>query len=417
MNHHIRRLLAMDDSEIARLLRVKLGEVESFLKEASTKFPQDPGAEICDAVLQEVRNISQSTTPASIKSQIQGKFVVINLPTKDPNLEDTQEFTSTHSILSNLTPTDESKLCDLRKTFESDPELRRYLGDFQLKSDTDSDLWNEIQRKLLRLPKKMASSWKKQAVELAEKAGAKSDSDKSNMKQIPFKDNEDNEDRKDDKVIYPGLTGNIQAKGLCLSKDASLDFEFLKGIKTKDLSEDLRLLVSLVSICITFIDLEEDLHHALETVYRFGTIPLFSNSDQCKKYITALKQRFQRTLKAERNADEDPLSFLKAWIAVDEAIHSLVFIPPVDSNSWWGELQKQSRRILWKIAKEAQEKGHDVGIQELSGLYANIRKLSSKNSDLELDVGGIPREVQTCLRVYARIDQEELPGRVIFRSK
>jgi hypothetical protein len=36
--------------------------------------------------------------------------------------------------------------------------------------------------------------------------------------------------------------------------------------------------------------------------------------------------------------------------------------------------------------------------------------------DLQLDCGGTPGEVLTCIRVYARINQEELPGRVLFRS-
>ena len=413
MGDHTRKLLDMNDSNstIAWFVRSRLNEIESFLEEASTKFPHDPGAEISDAVRQEFRNISQPTTPAIIKSQMKEKLVYINLPTQYSNSKDIKESTPHDSV----TSTDEFKLYHLKNTFESDPELCRYLGEeFKLKSETDSDLWNEIQRKLLRLPKKIAISWKEKAVKLAEKAGAKIDNNKSNMKQLPFIDNEDH---KKPEVIYPGLKENIQTKGLGLYKNVSLDFEFLKGIKTENLSDDLNLLSRLVCTCITFIDLEPDLHHALETVYKFDTIHLHSNPEQREKYITALTQRFQRTLKAEKNSDEDPLSFLKAWIAVDEAIHSLVFIPPVDSNSWWGELQKQSRPMLWKIAKEAQEKGHDVGIQELSGLYASIRKLSSKNSDLELEVGGIPREVQTCLRVYARIDKQELPGRVIFRSK
>ncbi len=152
---------------------------------------------------------------------------------------------------------------------------------------------------------------------------------------------------------------------------ASLDSQILQGNKYEDLSEDLKLLACLVSICISFIDREPDLHHALETVYKFDTMSLHSNLEQRNNYIEALKERFQRTLKAEESGDS--LTVLKAWINIDEAIHSLVFVPPADSDSWWGELQKQSRRILiGKVAKKAKEEGHDVRIQELSGVVLMI---------------------------------------------
>jgi hypothetical protein len=99
---------------------------------------------------------------------------------------------------------------------------------------------------------------------------------------------------------------------------------------------------------------------------------------------------------------------------MDEAIHSLVFIPPVERYSWWGNLQKESRRLLRKVADKAVKSGNDVRLKQLSGLYADVCELSK--DDLQLDCGGTPGEVLTCLRVYARINQQEYPGRVIFRT-
>jgi len=125
-----------------------------------------------------------------------------------------------------------------------------------------------------------------------------------------------------------------------------------------------------------------------------------------------LSDRCQRTQKAEES--NDPLSILRAWIDMDEAIHSLVFVPPAQRYSWWGKLQNESRRILKKIADKAINAGNEVRIRQLSGLYADI--CTSSKDDLQLDFGGTPGEVLTCLRVYARINHEELPGRVIFRS-
>jgi len=89
-------------------------------------------------------------------------------------------------------------------------------------------------------------------------------------------------------------------------------------------------------------------------------------------------------------------------------------LSPVERYSWWGNLQKESRRLLRKVADKAVKAGNDVRLKQLSGLYADVCELSK--DDLQLDCGGTPGEVLTCLRVYARINQQEYPGRVIFRT-
>ncbi|MEM7591247.1 MAG: hypothetical protein AAF383_06970 [Cyanobacteria bacterium P01_A01_bin.83] len=394
----------MKNSHIAKFLQIKLEEIESFLNKAPTRFPKDSGAEICKDVLQEFHNILQPASPVKTTNKSQNKVIT----SKNSNSEDMQQLTSAPSTSSNLTPADESKLDKFKQTFKSDEELQKYLGEIELKSQTYADLWNEIQRKLLRLPKKRADFWQEKIKQVFQDVGVEIDT--SNMKPLPYED---------DQIIFPGLKGTIQAEGLCLSNKAPLDSLVLQTIKSenlsKDLSGDLYLLASLVSICITFTELEPDLHHALETVHKFGVVHLYTKFQQRQKYINVLIQRFGRVLRAQKNADKDPVSLLNSWIAVDEAIHSLIFIPPADYDSWWGNLKKQTRRILRKVAQEAKEKDHDVRIKELSGLYADIRKFSSKDYDLQLEVGGIPGEVQICLRVYASIDNNKSPGRVIFR--
>jgi hypothetical protein len=398
----LRKLLEIDNSQIAKFLRSSLYGLKASLKKTQEQFPNDPGDNECTKVLQELQKILQQSSCDSATSQSQNIVVT----SKEDSKEDTQLITSPPSSLPDCTSTSELKLTCLRDAFNDDKDVIKYLGNFQLHSQTDSELWNEIQQKLLRLPKEMARSWQDLALKVAQDAQAEGSYDISNIVQLRFKDNEN---------IYPGLKGIIQAKGLSLSEseNAFLDSQILQGNKYEDLSEELKLLACLVSICIYFTDKEPDLHHALETVYKFDTMHLNSNPEQRQKYIEALKERFQRTLTAEDSGDS--LTVLKAWINIDEAIHSLVFVPPADSNSWWGELQKRSRRILMGKVKQAREEGHDVRIQELSGEYANIHNLSSRY-DLPLKVGGIPVEVQACLRVYARINQEQFPGRVIYRS-
>jgi hypothetical protein len=362
------KLLKIENSELARLLRFNLYGIEASLQKARIEFPQDPGIEICDEMLRELHSLLQITAEVTPP--------------------DTLEI---------IPPPEEPKLTHLRQAFDADKELHSYLGNSPLSSQTDSDLWNEIQRKLLRIPEDVATSWRQIALKMAQQAGAIADN--SNLYQLPFIR---------DEIIYPGLSGSIRAKGLCLSKKVLANEE----ITQTNASGELHLLAALVLICIKLIDAEPDLHHALKSVFSFDIISLHSKPEQRHHYIEALIDRFQRTQKADETID--PLSSLRAWIDMDEAIHSLVFIPPADRYSWWGKLQHESRRILKKVMDRAIASGYDVRVRQLSGLYADVCTLSK--DDLQLDCGGTPGEVLSCLRVYMRINQEESPGRVIFRS-
>ncbi|MBW4571325.1 MAG: hypothetical protein KME31_25920 [Tolypothrix carrinoi HA7290-LM1] len=361
---HLRRLLSIENSELARLLRFSLYGLEASLKKAQAELSDDPGAKICDEVLQEISHLLQPSTVAP---------------------------------LNNITSTNELKLTRLRDEFDADKELALYLGNSPLQSQTDSDLWNEIQRKLLRIPEDIARYWRQHALNLAQEAGAIEDN--SNLCQLPFIR---------DEVIYPGLSGSINVQGLQLSQKELLNYEITHGQE----SSDMHLLASMVILLIKLIDIEPNLHHALKSVFSFDVVSLHSKPEQRNQYIEALSDRFQRIQKAEENAY--PLLTLRAWIDIDEAIHSLIFVPPAERYSWWGKLQQESRRILKKVADKANNAGYDVRIRQLSGLYADICAFSK--DDLQLDCGGTPGEVLTCLRVYARINQEDSLGRVIFRT-
>ncbi|MEA5504459.1 hypothetical protein VB735_15305 [Halotia wernerae UHCC 0503] len=359
---HLNQLLNIKNSELAKLLKFSLHGLEATLNQARTELSDDPGAKVCDEVLQELHSLLQPQTD---------KYTII--------------------------PPNELKLNHLREAFEYDPELNYYLGDSPLQSQTDSDLWNEIHRKLLRVPEDLATSWRQRALELVQEVGAVADN--SYLYQVPFIR---------DEIIYPGLSGTIQAKGLCLSQQALLSYEIIPD----NTSENMHLLAGFLLLYINFMEIDQDLHHALKSVFGFDVVSLHSKPEQKNQYIEALSDRFHRTQKAEENTD--PLLTLRAWIDMDEAIHSLVFIPPAERYSWWGKLQQESRRTLKKLADRANLAGHNVRIRQLSGLYADICTLSK--DDLQLECGGVPGEVLTCLRVYARINQQEFPGRVIFRS-
>ncbi|MFN6469593.1 MAG: hypothetical protein RMY36_007925 [Nostoc sp. SerVER01] len=365
---HFRQLLQIQNSELGQLLRFTLYGLEATLNQARTEFPLDPGVELCDELLQELHSLLQ---PAPTPSQADNGWGDVIIP-----------------------PQNTLKLNHLREAFDSDSELNYFLGNSQLQSQTDSDLWNEIQRKLLRIPEDLAAYWRQRTIDMAQEIGAIADN--SNLYRLPFIR---------DEIIYPGLSGTVKSQGLSLSQKALLNYQVSQNNES-DLS------AGFLFLYMKFIEIEPDLYHALKSVCSFDVIPLHSKPEQRNQYINALSDRCQRTQKAEENAD--PLSILRTWIDMDEAIHSLVFAPPAERYSWWGKLQHESRRILKKVADKAINAGYEVRIRQLSGLYADI--CASSKDDLQLDFGGTLGEVLTCLRVYTRINQEESPGRVIFRS-
>ncbi len=207
--------------------------------------------------------------------------------------------------------------------------------------------------------------------------------------------------------MYPGLMGSAKSMGLCLSDRIPISSQLV----TEDTSEELKFLGGVVSTWIKFIHIDPLLHHALKSVDRFGIRSLNSDSER-SKYATALLERFRRVQITTNNAD--PIAALRARLDLDEAIHSLVYLPPCDRYSWWGKLQQETRRTLDTTIERVRNAGNQIQIRPLWGTYADIYAYSK--DDLLLNIGGIPGEVSACLRVYAKINDEVLPGRVLFRS-
>lgn len=374
MMQHLQQLLATENSQISQLLKLSLYGLQATLNQARIEYPNDPGNDLCENVILEIHNLLE---PEVITESPENVVIDEAKP---------EQLLNVLNVLN-----------ELREVFNTDLELNFYLGNAPLQSQNDGDLWNEIHRKLLRVPEDLATNWKKRALEMAQKVGATEDY--INIEHFPFVR---------DEIIYPGLNGTVQAKGLCLSKKAFFKSEIAPLYN----SEDLQLLAGFLLLYTKFIEIDPDLHHALKSVFSFDVVSLKSQPEQRQLYLEVLSDRLQRTQKTEENTD--PIINLRAWIDMDEAVHSLVFVPPAERYSWWGKLQQESRRILKKVANKAIKAGHDVKIRQLSGLYADICAYSK--DDLQLDHGGTPGEVLTCLRLYTRINQEEHPGRVLFRS-
>jgi hypothetical protein len=393
---HLSELLNLEDSKLAWVLRLGLCGLRSQLQEALKQTTTDPGSTICQQVLQELDEILQSkigeeedkgTRGAGDKGNIFDRFSASSEPQK-PSWEDVFE-----PVLAEVSG--ELKLKDIGEALLADKELSPYIGEYQFHSSNDADLWNEMHCLLLRVPEKIAHFRREQILAQATQLGACED--KISLRQLAFNRNE---------YIYCGLKGNIRANGLCLSDKINFD----PRLQLQTRGTELDILAGIVTICLKFIEMDTSLHHALKSVDRFGVRSLNLESEKLK-YASALIDRFHRVLST---VNADPITALRAKLDLDEAIHSLVYLPTCDRFSWWGKLQQEARRTLDGAVEKARESGCQVQIRPLWGIYADVYTFSK--DDLQLDIGGVAGEVSACLRVYAKINDEILPGRVLFRS-
>lgn len=390
---HLSKLLKIDNSNLAWVLRLNLHGLRTQLQEALKTATTDPGNSVCQELLRELDRLLE---PAFQHETLSEKTVL--------SMEDTSSWEDVLEPVSSE-PKDELKLRQIGEALLSDRELSNYIGDYQIFSTNEGDLWNEMQRLLLRIPEKIAHVWQEQMLTKVSQVGATEDkrclttrSKASTHLSLPFIRNE---------CIYPGLIGKITATGLYLSD--KIDFDPRLMVETRD--GELDLLAAVVSICLKFVELDLSLHHALKSVDRFGVRSLNDEREK-SKYVTALIDRFRRVQTTADNVD--PVVTLRARLDLDEAIHSLVYLPCADRYSWWGKLQQEARRTLDSVVEKARHAGYHVQIRPLWGIYADVFNWSK--DDLQLDTGGVRGEVSACLRVYAKINDEVLPGRVLFRS-
>ncbi|MGH2415423.1 MAG: hypothetical protein ACRDEA_17385, partial [Microcystaceae cyanobacterium] len=239
---HLSKLLKTDNSNLAWVLRLSLHGLRTQLQEALKTATTDPGNSACQELLRELDILLELVSQPDTLNE---KTV---LSTEDSSSwEDVLEPVSSELK-------DELKLRQISETLLADRELSNYIGDYQFLSTNDGDLWNEMQRLLLRIPEKIAHVWQEQILTQATQVGATEDkrclatrSRASTHLSVPFIRNE---------CIYPGFTGKVTATGLCLSDQ--VDFDQRLMVETHD--GELDLLAGVVSIYFKFLELDSSLH-------------------------------------------------------------------------------------------------------------------------------------------------------------
>jgi hypothetical protein len=374
-------LLAQSDSRASQALRWGLRGLRAALQAALADIPDDPGGAELHGVLAELDALLEPAgSPAGPSLPVDGEAVghVSNVPEGDGTLE--------------TVPTSAPRLLLLADAVAADPRLSEMLCRAPLRKGSDEEIWNDVQRLLLRAPPDLAEEWRRRSLALASGLGARADP--TRVESLPLGR---------DGVIYPGLTGEVEATGLRSASSAALDPRVLAPP-----DGDLRFLAGVTSAWLWFIDHDPRLHHCLQGVFRFGVPPL--SGDQRARYQAELLRLWERVRGAlSKGAAQD----LKDRLDLDEALHSLVYQPPADAASWWGQLQTQARATLLQARDRAAQAGCHAHLQLLGGSFANVNRLAPNS--LEVDYG-TPGEVVVCLRLWARIDGEELKGRVLYRE-
>jgi hypothetical protein len=360
-------LLARTDSRASQALRWGLHGLRASLRAALEEVPDDPGCAELRGLLAEVDALMGAAGSAP---------GVVTLP-----------------VAESTGP----RLLPLAEAVAADPRLAEMLRGASIRTGSDDEIWSDVQRLLLRAAPDLAEGWRQRSLTLATQLGARADATRTETISLGR-----------DEVIYPGLSGAVEATGLRSAESAPLDPRV-----SAPPDGDLRILAGVISTCLWFIEHDPNLRHCLRCVFRFGVAPLVG--DQRQRYFAELLRLWERArLGAARAQAGGPWlgERLKERLDLDEALHSLVYQPPADPASWWGRMQAQARDALFQTRDRAAAAGGHVHLQLLGGNFADINRLASDS--LEVDYG-VPGEVATCLRVWARIDGEELKGRVLYR--
>jgi hypothetical protein len=388
------RLLGTTDSRAAQALRWGLVGLRASLRAALEENADDPGGVDLRGLLSELDALlGRDQVASSCRTDFQGRPNEAGRTWKSvlPS-----EITSLAGVPSDpVLPPDGTPpaaspwLLPLARALAADARLGRP----PVRDTNDDAIWNDVNRLLLRLPPGLADEWRRRSLQQAEQAGGRAD--ETAMAIVPLGS---------DEVLYPGLTGAIRADGL--RAGAALDPRVAPPA-----DGELRPLAGVASACLWFAEHDPHLGHCLRSVFRFGVTPLAGG--QRDRYVTELLRLWAASARPPAGGRQGWKDYLKTWLDFDEAVHSLVYQPPAASDSWWGRLQDRSREMLFRLRDRAVQAGCPVHLQALGGNFAEVSRLAPDS--LQVDFG-VPGEICVCLRVWARLDGEEIKGRVLYRS-
>lgn len=368
-------LLGTPDSALAGLLRFGLRGLRAALAEALPEHADDPGAAACARYLAELDEQLTGDPAAEPPAQ----------PAPSPAGQPAEQTTRLAAQPPVLTPVPDPA-----------PLLEQPSAPDWLRTDTRPrpvvEQWQRFHVAALRLSEVDARRWWSLVEGFGPVSGATGSAGATSWHTLPADA---------DAVLVPPLLGR---PGWRTSPDVPADQDVLERLRVADPRSGgpHAELARLASTVLAMTELDADLYFGLESIRYLG----LSRLDE------PTRQAFRRDL-LDRLATYGatrygtPESFT-ALLLVDEALHSVLHLPPPAPGSWWSRLRDRSRALVYA----AQNEHPGVAVQLLARQYREIKTMTGGNDiRFPYDGSGV---VLGCLRLWARVDGVELPGRVVY---
>ncbi|MFF4349119.1 hypothetical protein [Streptomyces sp. NPDC001530] len=352
----LERLLGTEGSLLASLTAAGLDGLRGTLLAALAAAPDDPGAGACAALLAELDTL-RTARPVSAPVRQPGAAPPVSA---QPPRERASGIES------------------LAEALAKSPAVADFAaGAVPPGQDGPADedaLRRWFHLTLLRLPERHAAPWRRRAVQ---------------------------EDPLPDELFrtLPGWTNGVL---LPPSHDGR------RGIRTHRLeSAGLRELAELV---LALGEFDEGLCHLLDGLWTGGSA-LLADSEVRATYRTELNRRLEVMERTPRHSADR----LRACVFADEALCSVMHLPPAAAGSWWHRFAEESHGIALALARETRAAGEDVELVLPAVPYRDARR-HTQNDDIRLTAGGRPGETLACLRLWLRVGDQVFPGRVVHRA-
>jgi hypothetical protein len=290
-----------------------------------------------------------------------------------------------------------AQLRELVDSFYADHVVRTYVGQPEA-TDHTGTTWKAVHLALLRLPPKDATVWRDRLKSLARHPAA-------GARLIPS--------LTQTRTLVPAWSGGGQWQ-IDLDTTAPLDPEVAEALNHPDHGDGERWAVGvLASQALALSRVDQTLYDLASYAAR-GALVQLSDDSSWRTYERTMVTR----LHGYARESDDP-GRLRELILVDEALRSLVHMPPVAPDSWWEGLREQSHKQIQQLATTIRNQGGDAVVTNISGEYqqALAHRLCDPGEDRLIKDPDRAGTIISCLRLFSQIDGERSPGRVLVYDR
>lgn len=274
---------------------------------------------------------------------------------------------------------------ELAAAFAADPEVALWLGATPVLHRDAGETWRRLWLAFLRLPPDAAEPWRARARAVADGERPPHWQEVAGGAQV---------------LVEPafGVAGLRESP----SAGTHPDVPALPGWPAE--------LGTLATQVLTLAGLDPALHHALESRRSRDVHPLDDEANRAD-----LHRDLVRRLAYLARADAGTPAALRELSMVDEALCSVVHVPPAHPDSWWGSVGRRSRALLTAAAAELRRGGADVEVRVVPpGDYTAQERWIGRNNVACPAPGRPASQILACLRCYLRLGPDVHPGRVVY---